>query len=479
MKKLIAFLCLISMLFPLCACSSGLSAGETLPTLTETEGKQTEEAKETGPITYPEGFSVGYARADVTTVPLSIFESVGETAHDPLQLTVTALCDGENVAVVMSLDAAGVTYEFTEKSMDLLEKEFGIPSSAVILNATHTHSAHTAGSTSDSSLRFTANFYKKLVIAVEEALRDLTPAKAFAGVSHTDGITFVRRYLMPDGSYQTNPTATVLAHETEADNELRTLRFQREGKKDVLMVNYQTHYGGATSKYPNQISADFIHPYRIRAEKDLNCHFAYQSGAGGNLNFNSSIEGERKYGDFVAAIDGFMIATKDAIAKEEAIATGKIVAKGEFYNAKVIQDSPERIQHAQEVAFLSHDASAQSILISKYGFASKREANAVIARAEFGETKELLLTAITCGDIAFTGFPYEMFDTNGQEVRAASPYKMTFVCSLTNGSYGYIPSALAYPHGGYEVYSTRFVEGTGEELVADMLRILNSCKASS
>ncbi len=477
MKKIVLAICLLAILLPLCACSSGLSteAADTA-TFTETEEKKTQEAKETGPIVYPKGFSVGYARTDVTTVPLNIHEDVGETVHDPLQLTVTALCDGETAAIVMSIDTAGVTYAFTEKTMDLIRKNFGIPSSNVILNATHTHSAHTAGSASDSSLRFTANYYKKLVIAVEEALRDLTPAKAYAGVSHTDGITFVRRYLMPSGKYMTNPSGTVVAHETQADNELRTLRFEREGKKDVLMVNYQTHYGGATGKYPHQVSADFIHPFRKTAEEELNCHFAYQSGASGNLNFASEIPGERKYPDFVSAIDGFMIATRDAIAKEAPIATGKIVAKGEFYQAKVIQDTPERIKQAEEVTALAHNEGAQGTLLKQYGFASKREASAVVTRASYGETQKLLLTAITCGDIAFTGFPYEMFDTNGQEVRAASPYKMTFVCSLTNGSYGYIPSAFAFPHGGYEVYVTRFVEGTAEELVADMLRILNLCK---
>lgn len=69
-----------------------------------------------------------------------------------------------------------------------------------------------------------------------------------------------------------------------------------------------------------------------------------------------------------------------------------------------------------------------------------------------------------------------MFDTNGKEVRDASPYKMTFISSLTGGGFGYIPSAYAFPHGGYEVYVTRFVMGTGEALVQESLKLLNQCK---
>ncbi len=479
MRKTFALLLALALILPLCACSSGLATEELGTAENKTEETKTAAANETGEIVYPEGFSVGYARGDVTSTPMPIFEATGETAHDPLQLTCTALCDGENVALVMSVDLAAITASLAKTSTGMIEKNFGIPASNVIINATHTHSALTGGNSSDSGVRWASIYYKQLLIVVEKALRDLAPAEAFAGVSHTDGITFVRRYLMESGKYQTNPQGGAVAHETEADNELRTLRFKREGKKDVLMVNYQTHYGGATSMYPHQVSADFIHPFRQTAEKELDCHFAYQSGASGNLNFNSEIPGERKYPNFVDAIEGLMISTRDAIEKEEAVATGKIVCQANAYEAKVIQDTPERIAQAEEITALSHDASKQSMLVKQYGFASKREATAVETRAGYGETQGVPLTAITCGEIAFTGFPYEMFDTNGQEVRAASPYKMTFVCSLTNGSFGYIPSAFAFPHGGYEVYVTRFESGTAEELVAEMVRLLNVCKAAA
>ena len=94
-----------------------------------------------------------------------------------------------------------------------------------------------------------------------------------------------------------------------------------------------------------------------------------------------------------------------------------------------------------------------------------------------GNGQKVNFSAVTCGDIGFAAAPYEMFDTNGQEIRAASPCKMTFNCAYTNGSMGYVPSALAFTHGAYEVDSCQFREGCGEEFAAELVRLLHNCKA--
>ena len=321
-------------------------------------------------------------------------------------------------------------------------------------------------------------FYKQLLVGVKEAMLDLTPAEAYVGTAHTEGITFVRRYLKENGKYSTNPSSSdkPVAHESEADTEMRTIRFTREGKKDVLMVNYQTHYGDSPSRYPDQYSADFVHTFRTAAEKEWNCHFAYHSGASGNLNFSGKLPGEKKYENFVEATKGLMQTAKDAIATEEKAQTGPLRFASSKYVATTIKDSEERYKHAIEVNTARGAGKSFTELLHKYGFASKFEATAVIMRKGLGENPEIPFTAISCGDIAFVSAPYEMFDTNGKEVREASPFKTTFVWSLTNGSFGYVPSALAVPHGSYEVIITYFEYGSAEKFAAEMIRLLNECK---
>ena len=482
MKKLIALALALVTLLPLCSCAATLTLPETKAEVSKKPAAQKtteEEEFEDDPIVYPEGFSVGYSIADISMVPLPIYEGTAETIADPIMLTCTAVCDGENVALLMSADLKGIDEAFAKKSQKAIEKEYGIPSENIIINTTHTHNAHTAGGTSSAEARWATLWYKQLSFVVGDALRDLHPATAYVGTSHTDRLTFVRRYLLNDGTYKTNPGGNAKAHETVADNELRTIRFEREGTKDVLMVNYQTHYGGATSMYKNQLSADFITPFREAAENEWDCYFVYHSGASGNLNFYSKIDGEKKYPDFIQAIEGFMIATRDAVAKEQKANTGKIVAIEDNYTATVRKDSPERVAQAKEVKAAGYESAQGKALIAKYGFESKRDARAVVTRSEMGETEDILLSCITFGDFAFCAFPYEMFYKNGKDCRKDSPFKMTFICSLTNGGHGYIPTTEAFPHGSYEVYVCRYVQGTGEALVDKMVSLLNDCKSKA
>jgi len=471
MKKIIAVLCLLAMILPLTACSTGsLSAGETKTAEeTKTEAK-TEEVKETGPIVYPDTFSVGFGRTDISgPLPVGIWEGEATVVRDPLYLTVIAVCDGENVALLLTADAMGVLWSVYEQCAKQIKKDYNIPAENLLINVTHSHSAPSIG----SNARWLKNFYEKFKIAVNDALRDLAPAKAFTGKGYTENLNFVRRYLMPDGSWVTNPGSTPVSHESQADNEVRTLRFVREGKKDVLLTNYQSHYMGGLGE--GQLSADIFGEFRKAAEKELDCLFAYFSGSSGNLNFNSAIPGERKHYDFASGAGEFVRAVKVALDGEAETQTGKVIAKASVYQATVKQDSPERIEQAKDINATA-DEKLKAEKVRQYGFLSRYEAGAVLTRASWGPTKDLHFFAVAFGDIAFSTAPFEQFDTNGQEVRAASPFKMTFTLSMTNESYNYVPSALAEDHMSYEVSTCRFEKGSGTAFANEQIRLLNECK---
>jgi len=113
-------------------------------------------------------------------------------------------------------------------------------------------------------------------------------------------------------------------------------------------------------------------------------------------------------------------------------------------------------------------------LYKEYGFYSKYHVSSIITRYNSDATLDIPISAISFGDIAFASTPYEMFDTNGVQVKEGSPFKMTFMCAYTNGSYGYVPSADVYKNGGYEVYTTRFVKGTGDDIAAKLVEMLKS-----
>jgi len=443
MKKITAILCLLALLLPLTSCSKGLKLpqsegeNESVKKPAQKEETATEELLDgedplpTGEIVYPEGFSVGYDRQDVSPQVFPIqtythFNHVGYSNHDPVQLTCTALCDGKTAFLLISLDIRGVDTGFVDYSARLIEEAVGIPKERVFINATHTHSAPDNSHLGEGNLiHWQKLYFKKLVRAVTLALHDLTPAEAYIGTAHTDGITFVRRYLLQNGTYKCNPTKEDLpvAHESEADTELRTVRFDRKDAKDVLLVNYQTHYHGS---FPTQVSADFVDPLRDQVEKELDVYFAYHNGASGNLNFKSAL-GERKTSTLEKAAYAIGDTVIDAVRNETPAKLGTLQHEASYYKTK--------------------------------------------------RNQEVRLYAFTVGDIGFVSAPYEMFDTNGKQIREASPCKMTFVCAYTNGHMGYCPSEEAFPHGAYEVEVSPFVRGNGEEFATELVRLLNLCKS--
>ena len=239
------------------------------------------------------------------------------------------------------------------------------------------------------------------------------------------------------------------------------------------MANYQSHYMGGAGE--GKLSSDIFGAFRKTAEKELDCLFGYYSGSSGNLNFNSAIPGERKYYDWQSGAGEFVRAVKTALESETETATGKIVAKASVYQAKVKQDSPERIAQAKDIDNTT-DEKLRSEKVRQYGFLSKYEASAVVTRASWGQTRDLHFFAVSFGEIAFSTAPFEQFDTNGQEVRAASPFQMTFTLSMVNESNNYVPSALAEEHMSYEVSTCRFEKGSGTAFANEQIRLLNECK---
>jgi hypothetical protein len=137
--------------------------------------------------------------------------------------------------------------------------------------------------------------------------------------------------------------------------------------------------------------------------------------------------------------------------------------------------------HLVEKARQINDAENDDIrkeLSDKYGIAYKYEPGIILRRANLPESEEMPLAAVAIGDLVMGFFPFEMFDTNGKQMRDASPYKMTFPCGYSLNYLGYMPSCTAVPHGGYEVFMCRYVPGTGESVVLELAAMLQKLKNS-
>jgi neutral ceramidase len=92
-----------------------------------------------------------------------------------------------------------------------------------------------------------------------------------------------------------------------------------------------------------------------------------------------------------------------------------------------------------------------------------------------GQTQRTLtLQAIAIGDaIALLAMPGEPFVEIGAAVKAASTFQHTVFSGYSNVGWAYIPTADAYPLGGYEVDITPFASQAAAEVVTASQSLLN------
>ncbi len=86
---------------------------------------------------------------------------------------------------------------------------------------------------------------------------------------------------------------------------------------------------------------------------------------------------------------------------------------------------------------------------------------------------ELNISAARVGDIAFVGIGCEVLTEIGMAIKAASPYKHTFVISHCNGAASYLPPEHLYIEGGYEIRSSPFAPQAADIVVKQAVKMLH------
>ena len=80
------------------------------------------------------------------------------------------------------------------------------------------------------------------------------------------------------------------------------------------------------------------------------------------------------------------------------------------------------------------------------------------------------------GDVAFATNPFELFLNYGNQIRARSLAKQTFLAELSCGAYGYLPTEKAERGGHYSAFVSSGTTGHegGDILVRKTLSEINA-----
>ena len=434
---------------------------------------------------------IGYARECYTPDTPQPQNSVrmGKTVLTDLYVTCIAMSDGEQTALIFSNDVRGLSDKWALAYRALVMEETGLPDECIQICVTHNHSAPDISyyQRRDDVNDWVGRIcFPAVVRAAKAALADLTPVvKVTTGKSHVENVTFARRYLREDGTFSgiqgsNGSDAPLACHETEADTELRALRFYREGKKDVVFTNFQVHAATANGAAREMICSDFLHEFRRVTEESGDFSVIYLQGGCGNLNTYSKIYPDACNKDFDRAGRLIGEGTLRALEQEEEVNFEGFVVQKEYYTGIVDHTRDHLLEKAQAVQKIIReqglDDKTGREIYEEAGFSGRLDCSAIVTKSRMAKSAQIPLCTICFGDVGITFSPFEQFDTNCVQIRDASPFKFTMTVGYSNLRHHYLPSAYSFLNGGYECQQCYYIPGTGEIVALEFLKQLKNAK---
>lgn len=463
MKKVFSLILVAVLLMTLCACGAG-------------------EQPDTNP-TEAGGLRVGFSKVCITPkAPVALSSTDQDTytgVHEDVYLTCVAITDeADNTILMFTVDVSYTNASNQQNFIELASKTTGVPEGNISYSCTHNHSGLDPSGTVITLLK---NAIKESSAA---AMADRAPATLEIGTAYPEGFNFVRHYQTDDGhwvgdNYYSPTGSKASVSERKADNAMQLMHFVREGKENVLLINWQAH--GTYTYKMEHLCTDFVGSLRDEISAKTGALVAYFQGAAGNLNpwsnlgdnkFEHSLEGVTDYGRALAQ------APIEAMSALKPVNPGDIRITETVYAGQVRRDSNELVLAAAAYRRVRESGGThpEAIVAADGLIHGDQGAEYVSHRSRRAGTIDITLRAVRLGDVAFVIAPYEMFDDNGMYIKENSPYEMTFLMCYTNGRNGYVPSAKCIEHGCYEFEGSYFEPGTAEALADEYLALLNELK---
>jgi hypothetical protein len=241
----------------------------------------------------------------------------------------------------------------------------------------------------------------------------------------------------------------------------------QDARNNDMPFEYE-RYIEASNGYNIVTTIDMYIQYEL--ENQLGVHVLYFTGGSGNVNPTSRISEEnitKDYKEHGKALAKYAI---DLEGQYTDIPVGPVYTISQEYTGPTDHSQDHKLNEAlymQEQLDAGKTFNDLKDFAQEHGFQSQFSAGCVIRKAKEGPTRTTGVFAFSVGDLGFAVVPFEMFDTNGKFVKDNSPFTATFILTCANQHNTYLPSAIGFENGGYEVEQCHFAPGTGE-IIADL-----------
>jgi len=425
------------------------------------------------------GLRAGTAKIDIT--PKKSVKMAGYSArtglstgvHDPLSARVVAFewdpisqKDGEmgtqsngKRLVLVSTDLIGFYNGTAEHLRKVILNEFELEPSELFLSAIHTHAGPSL--TIDKkeghphNLEYTESLKAKLIEAIRKAFNNMSPVHIGAGIGYSP-VGSNRRELRFDSAgnssirlghnpYGPTDKEVLVMKLTKPRSHRDSLRRTPDGADGVVVAalfDYAIHATCLTGKN-YIISGDVLGLAEQFVEKILGPDVIAPGFAGASGDINPWLRVLPAFKAEPGWIpEPVLLGT---MLGEEVVRVfrdiGEVSAGGEIKTAFVTLELPGKAK------------------------------NELTIEKDCPPTP-LNITAARVGDIAFVGIGCEVLTEIGMSIKAASPYKHTFVITHCNGAAGYLPPKHLYIEGGYEIKSSPFAPQAADIVVKQATAML-------
>ncbi len=419
-------------------------------------------------------FQAGAAVVDISPPKLPVIvnggmlERTADRIVDRLHARALVLDDGSVRLAIVVVDSCMLPRDLLDTAKELASKATGIPTSHMLISATHTHSAPAAMGClgSDADAAYAAWLPEQLARAIGLANENREPARiGWAKGTDAENI-YCRRFLMKPGTAATNRfsgkkndraqmnpgigNANALERTGPVDTDVYILAVETRGGRPLAVLgNYSTHYAGAPA-----LSADYFAVFATRvgelieADRGPGKPFVGMmsnatSGDANSIDFTR--KDPRKF-DYRTVGDDTARVAAEAYRGIQFHDWVPLAMRESLLELPVRMPTEEEVKEARE--FLAGAEGKPKNVEQVY-------ARETLILAEMPATRELKLQAIRIGGLGIAAIPNEVYGSTGLAIKKDSPLAATFTIELANGAEGYIPPPEQHELGGYTTWRAR------------------------
>lgn len=423
--------------------------------------------------------------------------AVSEGIHDDLFAKILVFELGGVKTAFVAMDLISIPHEIVMKTREQISKTSDIPASNVIMTATHAHAGPqlnpafwdaVGGEPKQKSQAYAESLPGLVADGVKQAESKLQPARLSIGSVEEYAVNFNRRFMMKDGSFRTNPgrmNPNVARPMGPVDPDVSVVYIESmESDPIALLVNFALHPAVVGGKH---FSADFpgVVSSLLAKVKDDDMVTVYTNGTSGNIN-HVDVKQESRLDHYEESFRIGTIIAADvlkALSRLEEIKVDYLAVLNREVKLPIPAVEKDEIDWAKKaMARFGKDSSlpfsdvvkAWRILdlVQEGGVEGRHQSTTTVPLT--GNALQSEVQAMALGsDLALVGFPGDAFVELGLAIKLNSPFRHTIVNEQSgNGTLSYIPNYKAFPEGGYEVISARYLPGGAELLVEAVDRLL-------